>query len=49
MPGAGMPTFENVANIDQLPAKGAYAIVLPMKIKNGCGGPLPLIAWLPGQ
>ena len=47
--GAGIPAFENVANMDQLPAKGAYAIALPMKIKNGSGGPLRLIAWLPGQ
>jgi len=47
--GAGIPAFENVANMDQLPPKGAYAIALPMKIKNGSGGPLRLIAWLPGQ
>jgi kynurenine formamidase len=47
--GSGMPAFENVANMDQLPVKGAYAIALPMKIKNGSGGPLRLIAWLPGQ
>jgi kynurenine formamidase len=44
---SGMPAFENVANIDQLPVKGAYAVALPMKIKNGSGGPLRLIAWLP--
>ena len=47
--GSGIPAFENVANMDQLPAKGAYAIALPMKIKNGSGGPLRLIAWLPGK
>jgi len=45
--GSGMPAFENVASMDQLPARGAYAIALPMKIKNGSGGPLRLIAWLP--
>lgn len=44
--GAGIPAFENVANITALPAKGAYVIALPMKIKNGSGGPLRLIAWL---
>ena len=38
--GSTIPAFENVANMDQLPAKGAYAIALPMKIKNGSGGPL---------
>jgi kynurenine formamidase len=45
--GSGIPAFENVANMDQLPVRGAYAIALPMKIKNGSGGPLRLIAWLP--
>ncbi len=39
--------FENVANLDKLPVKGAYIIALPMKIKNGSGGPLRIIAWLP--
>lgn len=38
--------FENVANLDQLPAKGAYIIALPMKIKSGSGGPLRIIAWV---
>ena len=45
--GASIPAFENVANMDLLPAKGAFAVALPMKIKNGSGGPLRLIAWLP--
>ncbi|MEP6847159.1 MAG: cyclase family protein, partial [Panacibacter sp.] len=44
--GANIPAFENIANIDQLPVKGAYIIALPMKIKNGSGGPLRLIAWV---
>lgn len=39
--------FENVANMDALPMKGAYIIALPMKIKNGTGGPLRMIAWIP--
>ena len=39
--------FENVANMDKLPVKGAYIIALPMKIKGGTGGPLRIIAWLP--
>ena len=38
--------FENVANMDKLPAKGGYIIALPMKIKRGSGGPLRIIAWL---
>lgn len=39
--------FENVANMDALPVKGAFVIALPMKIKGGTGGPLRMIAWIP--
>ncbi len=42
-----IPFFENVTNLDQLPARGAIAVGLPMKIKNGSGAPLRLIAILP--
>ena len=38
--------FENVANMDKLPVKGAYVFALPMKIKGGSGGPLRIIAWV---
>lgn len=38
--------FENVANMDKLPVKGAYIIALPMKIKGGSGGPLRIVAWV---
>ncbi|MEO7582058.1 MAG: cyclase family protein [Ferruginibacter sp.] len=38
--------FENVANLDLLPEKGAYVIALPMKIKGGSGAPLRIIAWI---
>ncbi|MES2851015.1 MAG: cyclase family protein [Bacteroidota bacterium] len=41
--------FENVAALDKLPVKGAYIIALPMKIKGGSGGPLRIIAWVPGK
>ncbi len=41
--------FENVANMDALPAKGAFIIALPMKIKGGTGGPLRMIAWIPNK
>lgn len=41
-----IPAFENVANLDQLPVTGAYIVALPMKIKNGSGGPLRIIAWV---
>ncbi|MES2776933.1 MAG: cyclase family protein [Bacteroidota bacterium] len=41
--------FENIAEMDKLPVKGAYIIALPMKIKGGTGGPLRIIAWVPGK
>ena len=44
--GASIPAFENLANIDKLPETGAYIVALPMKIKNGSGGPLRIIAWV---
>ncbi len=44
--GANIPGFENVANLDKLPAKGAYVVALPMKIKGGSGAPLRIVAWL---
>jgi kynurenine formamidase len=44
--GSNIPGFENVANMDKLPVKGAYIIALPMKIKGGSGGPLRIIAGL---
>ena len=40
------PAFENVAAIDKLPATGAYVVALPMKIKDGSGGPLRIVAWV---
>lgn len=47
--GENVPAFENVANLDRLPATGAYVIALPMKIKGGSGGPLRIVAWLSGN
>jgi kynurenine formamidase len=43
--GADIPAFENLANVDKLPPTGAYIVALPMKIKNGSGAPLRIIAW----
>jgi kynurenine formamidase len=42
--GGNIPGFENVANLDQLPATGIYVVALPMKIFKGSGGPLRIIA-----
>jgi kynurenine formamidase len=45
--GAGKPAFENLANLDRLPASGATLVALPMLIAGGSGGPLRAIAVLP--
>ncbi len=41
---AEIPAFENVANLDRLPAKDFLVVALPMKIAGGSGGPLRIIA-----
>jgi kynurenine formamidase len=35
-----VPGFENLTNLDQLPARGATVFALPAKIEGGSGGPL---------
>jgi kynurenine formamidase len=40
--------FENVANLDQLPAAGAFVVALPVKITGGSGGPLRIVGFVPG-
>ncbi|NOX38861.1 MAG: cyclase family protein [Calditrichaeota bacterium] len=45
--GQNIPILENVANLDQLPATGAWVIALPMKIKGGSGGPVRIVARVP--
>ncbi|HET7220926.1 MAG TPA: cyclase family protein [Vicinamibacterales bacterium] len=42
-----VPGFENLTNLDRLPARGAFVIALPMKIAGGSGGPLRAIALVP--
>jgi len=44
---AQVPGFENLANLERLPATGAWIIALPMKIGAGSGGPLRAVALLP--
>jgi kynurenine formamidase len=39
--------LENVAKMDELPETGATIVALPMKIENGTGGPVRIIAILP--
>jgi len=42
-----IPAFENVTNMDRLPANGAFVFAFPMKIKGGSGAPLRIVAFLP--
>lgn len=44
---ANIPGFENVANLDLVPATGAYVIALPMKIAGGSGSPVRIVAFVP--
>ncbi|MEJ8566143.1 cyclase family protein [Elongatibacter sediminis] len=44
---ANIPAFENVAAMDELPAKGFEVMALPMKIGGGSGGPLRIVARVP--
>jgi kynurenine formamidase len=44
---AEIPAFENLTQLEQLPATGATLIALPMKIAGGSGGPLRAVAILP--
>jgi len=46
--GGNVPIFENVAGLDRLPEEGAFVAALPMKIAGGSGGPLRIVARLPG-
>jgi kynurenine formamidase len=45
--GAGVPGLENIANLERVPARGAWVVALPMKIAGGSGGPLRIVALLP--
>ena len=44
-----IPGFENVAELDQLPPVGSFVLALPMKIAKGSGGPLRIVAFVPGM
>ncbi|MCU9849129.1 cyclase family protein [Defluviimonas sp. WL0024] len=43
-----IPAFENVGDMSDLPATGAMIVALPMMIEGGSGGPLRIVAHLPG-
>ena len=38
--------LENVTNLDRVPANGAIAVVAPMKLEGGSGGPVRVLALL---
>ena len=42
-----IPAFENLTNLERLPATGAFVVALPMKIRGGTGAPLRAIAIVP--
>ena len=44
-----VPVFENVASLDALPDQGFTVIALPMKIADGTGGPLRIVALLAAE
>lgn len=45
--GAGIPAFENVARLSELPESGSYVVALPLKIRGGSGGPARIIGLVP--
>jgi kynurenine formamidase len=45
---AQVPIFENVAALELVPPTGAWVVALPMKIARGTGGPLRIVAFVPG-
>ena len=47
--GAGKYALENVAHLDQLPPRGFYVMVAPIKIEEGSGGPVRIFAILPAD
>ena len=47
MHGAGKFGLTSLTNLDKLPAKGAVLIVAPMKLKDGSGSPVRVLALVP--
>jgi kynurenine formamidase len=42
-----IPAFENLADLHLLPARGAFVVALPVKIRGGSGAPLRIVARVP--
>lgn len=49
MHGSGRYGLQCLANLDALPPKGAVIIAAPLKIKQGSGSPLRVLALVPGE
>jgi kynurenine formamidase len=47
--GAGAYILENLANLDQLPANGAFVVVAPLCIAGGTGAPARVFAFCEGE
>ena len=47
--GAGKYGLQCLANLDQLPPTGAILLAAPLKIKDGTGSPLRVMAMVPGD
>jgi kynurenine formamidase len=45
--GAGLYQLENLADLSELPEKGAFLVVAPIKLEGGSGGPVRVFALLP--
>jgi kynurenine formamidase len=45
---ADVPGLENLTGLDRLPPHGFWVIALPVKIEGGSGGPVRVVALLPG-
>jgi len=43
----GVWHVENLTNLDRLPAVGAWIVALPMKIADGSGAPVRVVAFVP--
>ena len=45
--GAGLYNLENLSDLSELPEKGAFLVVAPIKLEGGSGGPVRVFALLP--
>jgi kynurenine formamidase len=45
--GAGLYHLENLSDLSELPEKGAFLVVAPIKLEGGSGGPVRVFALLP--